>query len=416
MSLFSTADTKAQALAKLNAALPEFSVIGSYNGSGDGTKTTGSITTGTASLVVASIGTYAVGQGIYIAGAGAAGAAKVATILAISGTTITLSSNASTTVSGAVVQHDDTAAINAAIAAACNEGGGIVKLGLGYYRCNGAFDGTTNSIITFPQGMTYVGVPKQVHILGDARGFSGDNGLSFAGGCVLDFLNAPTGGGTQPFAIAAAPYVVTNDGNFSTLFNAVDVVMDRLVVFCPNDSTFGGVNMANAERASIGDYVVICTKANSADTWTENSHGAAGLFMPQTDNNVFCHVGSAHIFGWDSGLTISDHTRLQSPYIGFCRIAIVLFQSHDLCTGVVIIELCPYMIYVDASANWCPLQITIQSEQTTSGTWARSNFDILDDNNAIRGTIDYALSVGGYNSQAISVSGGSHLTTKNLTA
>src|SRR6202789_3172581 len=53
---------------------------------------------------------------------------------------LNLATNASTAVSGATVQHDDTASINAAIAAAGNEvllnlgGGGLVQMGLGNYR------------------------------------------------------------------------------------------------------------------------------------------------------------------------------------------------------------------------------------------------------------------------------------------
>lgn len=85
-----------------------------YKASGSDTTTTGSITSGTATLTVASATSWKVGQGIRIAGAGAAGAALTTTISAISGTTFTLAANASTTVSSAVVGHDDTAAVQAA--------------------------------------------------------------------------------------------------------------------------------------------------------------------------------------------------------------------------------------------------------------------------------------------------------------
>lgn len=84
-----------------------------YNCSGSATTTTGSITTGTSTLVVASADTFAVNQGIRINGAGTSGGILVTTITNIDGTTITLEDNASTTVSGETVMHDDTAAINA---------------------------------------------------------------------------------------------------------------------------------------------------------------------------------------------------------------------------------------------------------------------------------------------------------------
>lgn len=98
-----------------------------YNASGDGdTTTTGSITTGKNVLVVASTSTFAVGQGISIAGAGAAGVALVTTISSIVGTNVFLAANASTTVAGAVVSHDDSLAIQAAVTAIGSDGGLLV--------------------------------------------------------------------------------------------------------------------------------------------------------------------------------------------------------------------------------------------------------------------------------------------------
>lgn len=89
-----------------------------YNGSCAGAvATTGSINSGTASLTVGSASTWRVGQGILVAGAGTAGADLITTVTAISGTTFTLADNASTNVAGVRVQHDDTAALQAAVTA-----------------------------------------------------------------------------------------------------------------------------------------------------------------------------------------------------------------------------------------------------------------------------------------------------------
>lgn len=71
------------------------------------TETTGDITSGTASLVVASATTWAIGQGIKVVGAGVASADLTTTVTNVSGVTLTLNTNASTTVTGAVVSHTD---------------------------------------------------------------------------------------------------------------------------------------------------------------------------------------------------------------------------------------------------------------------------------------------------------------------
>lgn len=84
-----------------------------WGASGEGdTTTTGGIASGLKALTVASISTFAEGQGISIAGAGAAGVALVTTIASISGLVVTLAVAASTTVIGAVVSHDDSAAFD----------------------------------------------------------------------------------------------------------------------------------------------------------------------------------------------------------------------------------------------------------------------------------------------------------------
>jgi hypothetical protein len=126
-----------------------------YKAAGVDTTTTGSITSGTASLTVASASSWKVGQGIRIAGAGAAGAALTTTISAISGTTFTLATNASTTVSSASVVHDDTTALQTAI----NDGitnARPIYIPKGTYRVTG---------LSVPGGATIIGDGPQLTVI-----------------------------------------------------------------------------------------------------------------------------------------------------------------------------------------------------------------------------------------------------------
>jgi hypothetical protein len=95
-----------------------YNVLRETFASGSSQSTTGSITAGQTTLTVASAIDFKVGQGISVAGAGASGGLLVSQIVAISGTTFTLAAAAGTTVSNATVNHDDTAAIQAALNAA----------------------------------------------------------------------------------------------------------------------------------------------------------------------------------------------------------------------------------------------------------------------------------------------------------
>lgn len=86
---------------------------GLVTGSGSETETTGGITGGQDSLVVASATSFTVGHGIQIAGAGTAGGILSTWITAIDGVTFTLHAKAVNTVVAAAVSHDDRAVVPA---------------------------------------------------------------------------------------------------------------------------------------------------------------------------------------------------------------------------------------------------------------------------------------------------------------
>lgn len=71
------------------------------------TTTTGGITEGTYALTVASAASFSAGHGISIAGAGTGGGRLLTWIESVNGAVLTLHEKAVTTVTGAVVSHDD---------------------------------------------------------------------------------------------------------------------------------------------------------------------------------------------------------------------------------------------------------------------------------------------------------------------
>ena len=87
---------------------------GLVTASGSSTATTGSLSAGSNSLVVAAATSFSVGHGIKVAGAGIGGGDLATWITAIVGTTFTLNSKAVGTVVAAAVTHDDRAVIAAA--------------------------------------------------------------------------------------------------------------------------------------------------------------------------------------------------------------------------------------------------------------------------------------------------------------
>lgn len=102
--------------------------------------TVGSITSGSHTLTMTSTAGWQVGFSADVAGAGAAGVDLITPVTALTSTTLTLSAAASTTVTNAIVNFDDTAAINAALASQNN-----VHLDVGQYNVTGELE------IAFPQ-------------------------------------------------------------------------------------------------------------------------------------------------------------------------------------------------------------------------------------------------------------------------
>ncbi len=112
----------------------------SYLLSGSAYTTTGAISSGTNTLTVpSSAHDFVQGQGISVAGAGPSGAILYTTVQSVSGSglVITLNANASTTVSGAAVAHDDTTKFQLAIDDAATLGYRTLFLPSGTYRVRG---------------------------------------------------------------------------------------------------------------------------------------------------------------------------------------------------------------------------------------------------------------------------------------
>lgn len=94
-----------------------YGMASDFYASGSAATATASINSGTDQLTfVTSVGDFKPGHGIAIPGARTGGLILYTTILSISGLVVTLADNAGATVSNVTVQHDDTAAIQAAYA------------------------------------------------------------------------------------------------------------------------------------------------------------------------------------------------------------------------------------------------------------------------------------------------------------
>ena len=371
------------AIAELDAdlsILKRYSVS-KYGASGAGTnQTLGGINAGANALTVSSTASFAVGHGIFIAGAGAAGARLVATITAIVGNIITISIAASTTVIGAVVKHDDTAAINAAIAAAYNAGGGEVYFPNGHYRCAAPLNATTNSVLTFPVIDVYHLTRRSVSLIGENTGYMDSGYTAIAsGGVALDFTDA-IASGVYPSAISTAPYVefptYSNPG--ANGWNSVDVEIDRLMVVV-SPGAMSGVNLHNCFRARIGDSLSVHVKATGAPTnlltpllANPTGTGSKGIDFPAVLNNIVLNCGSASVSGFEFGIVAGEHTFFTRPSIIFCQTGLLIPTASHLISGDLSIENCQDCIKHIGAGSVVDLRLQVEHSNTTS--WWRARY------------------------------------------
>lgn len=112
-----------------------------FGASGSDFQTQGSISAGSSQLTVRSAGDFAAGQGVYVAGAGSGGGPLVTQIQTVAPAgVLILDKAASTSVSGAQVQHDDTDAIRKAFASLGKPPQGRLAFPGGLYRISSTIE------------------------------------------------------------------------------------------------------------------------------------------------------------------------------------------------------------------------------------------------------------------------------------
>lgn len=130
----------------------------------------GSVSSGSRVLTVVRADGFAVGGGVYIAGAGPSGGDYLGAVTEISGNILTINPPAGTSVKNSIVNPDDTAAIQKAIDESCRSGGAVM-LPQGDYVVLQHQTGSqaTDPVFTIPTGCQ--GYGSGFYIYGTGNGF-----------------------------------------------------------------------------------------------------------------------------------------------------------------------------------------------------------------------------------------------------
>lgn len=378
-------------------------------GSAATTATVGSTAAGT-SVVVASAATWATGEGIYIAGAGAGAANYVGTVTAISGASFTISPATSTAVAnGTLVQHDDTAAFQSALSALA-AGGGSVSIPNGYYRMN-APQQTVNglsTILALPTVTENSSLNSNPFITIELRGQQEPTvnlTTSSQGGVVLDtdettgnFIGGAGAGGT---------------------FTGVYLSLKDLVVRTPQNPAITAINANHVGGLHLENVLVDVPGEGSLYSTVPTHSNGIGIVAPAPGSGNLALFENLKVFGYYTGIELFDHAYLDYAAFGYDKYAILIGNgtggSHAIGGNYVDVEACLYGISPYSTiGGW--FNITNYDFEHDAGAFAVTG-DLYDPTNLLSGSLSYGGTIGaGGTPLNLAVSGAVNVQLTSLSA
>lgn len=283
---------------------------------------------------------------------------------------------------------DDSAQINTALATVYNAGGGTVFLTNGHYLIKGAFDATTNSILTLPQTSTDQ-LMRRVRLIGESMGStSGTNATTYVGGVLLDATGASAGSGTLPALYAAAPY--TTGGSLA--WNNVCCLVDNIAFMLPSAPSFNGLSFINAIQAEIGDNVFVFAALSGGAVSDPGASTSFGVLLPQKGNNFISQIGSCEILGFSTGIYFSEHARLQRPVVSSCFRALYSDGSPLIAHGYVNTFNCARQIETNNGVTAevvLDIQMSMENQLTSGWNKRDATADIIQASGTLDGRLEY---------------------------
>jgi hypothetical protein len=409
-----------------SALLPSEYLATDFNASGSKLKFTGTIAAGLLTrLTLTAASDFAPGQGIFVAGAGASGAALITKVDAIDATLkiITLHDAATSPVTSVNVQHDDTVALQTAINTVWNDGGGTIYIAAGFYRINGPFT-DYNSILKLPYSPTNGGPIINITLVGTAPVFPAFMGPQTSGTIIQTDKQSAGGdadGHTGGSMLAAAAW----GGEASIDWTTVNNVFLNMEGICwrtydnPNISALdlGNCGMVDLKNITVDTGVKLVDGA-------QPTHQVFGIRLNRTAAAGINNTHNVFVCNYWWGFVTGEIWTMTGTIVPFrCMVGYRILEGFNAVGGIcrMTVGWCRRVIEVAAQTN-CLLDITLHYEADTTGNWySDQGEDIYDPGNKATGIVRYfkmntvgptrsalAGKVGGANLSIISLSGLEH--------
>jgi hypothetical protein len=364
-----------------------YSLVEDFSASGSVRQTSGSISAGSKSLTLSIPLDFRTGQGILVAGAGAGGADLISTVMSASGRSVTLFNQASTTVAGAAVLHDETSAFQLAVNACAANKGCLIDLGESAYNVNGPLQPACNSQVCVPAGYSYTWTLK---IRGRFVSRNDETGQPQGGARVIS--NRVAGSGTFPAFLSVGPWRDTSTGTGTT---RVTVIVESVYFTGKTNPTLSVLQLNNAASAQVRDCFFMVGEADPS-TQPTNAQATA-LVMPGVGNRVLNAVERTSVFGYYAGYRASEGARFNDSYAYKCHYAYVIETSNGELSGQIGAAHCVTFVYFEGSAK-VDFKLSVERVDDGGAHWYSSQPSadvVVAPGKSARGIIQYNLNIAG---------------------
>lgn len=361
--------------------------------------TTGSITSGSNILTVASTIDFAVGDGVAVKTA--ENSYFVANITEISDQSITLDQAASVSIINAIVQHDNTDAINNAFAYVVNDGGGVVYFPDGIYYANKPTADSTYKtggfiVLKYPD-ITFTSPAICVELVGQSSGivaYAEDQPTVPMGGVIIHCDLRDTSAGSS---ILFGQHRRSGADGVNPF-----TVNIKNINFRQSAGTSGpslcAVNLSGCANATLKNVAIDTDQPNylgPAPTIT----GVLGIDMPRSGNYGTLILDNVYVTGYNQGISVSEHLNLTNVFIQYCEAAFATVSgNYNNEFKNVLVQECNFVflwVY-----GWTQVYgvINVEAASTTTGWWSFGGFVSSTDPTKILGNLTYTI--GNYNGPA----------------
>lgn len=281
---------------------------------------------------------------------------------------------------------DDTAAIQSAIDACFNSGGGTVYFPRGVYILDPGAG--TGNVLTLPQiDKTSDVEPVNIEFLGEFPPVTGYTYLNYYGGCTIPTKSSII------YCKATSTDGYTNMIGTGEDWTALSTTWRWLILRQPDNPTLTTLNQANVLWTKIIECSFDVDAKNQAGISEPTTNTSKGIVMPHQDNGAVAVVEDSFVTGYYTGVVANEHSTLRSPFIQSCKVAIELTGSgHSIHAERPLIQWCNNIFSVSASPSARIYASNVAFEEVYTG-WndSSSGYHIDDSNNRLYGNVNFAM-------------------------